>query len=155
MCSSRKINYHVHYFFTQNDLFEQKPFYLVTNRQTDKYQFKDRKQDKDMIKLQVAKYINMTVRHCLAGEIGPAQRQAELIMKYMNKQRYTPMGIVNTLHEVLGLTLYLVNQDVPKWSKELNHKRMMFILGSKTDKNDAYNNAYQESYFGTCSCNLR
>lgn len=110
---------------------------------------------KDMTKLQVAKYMDVIVNHFLAGEVGPTIRQAELAMDYMNKQLYVQSDIVNVLFEVIGLTLYLINRDKPEWSDDLNEKRILFILVSNADKNDAYNNVFQESYFGPTNYNSR
>lgn len=101
-----------------------------------------------MIKLQVAKYINVIVGLCLAGKIHSAQRQAELALKFMDERWYRPKKIMYSLYEVFGLAFYLVNQEIPEWSSELNEKRILFILGLNVHKNDAYENAYQESYFG-------
>lgn len=114
------------------------------------FQLSDRQKVRDMIKLQISKYVNTVVKHCLAGEIRSAQQQAELALNYMNKRRYRPLMIVNTLYEVLGLAMYLVNQDMPEWSNEINEKRILFILGADTHENDSYKRVYQESYFGSC-----
>lgn len=111
-------------------------------------QLNDPRKIKDMVKLQVIKYINTIVKQCLAGEIGSARKQAELAMEYMDEHRYRPLEIVNALYEVFGLALYLLNRDVSEWSNEMNDKRILFILGSNFDTNDAYNGVYQESYFG-------
>lgn len=108
-----------------------------------------------MIKLQIAKYINSIVQQCLAGEINPAQRQAELAMEYMKRLGYRPLELVNTLYEVIGLAIYLTNRDVPEWSSERNEERMLCILGSNVNKNDAYNNVYRESYFGPQGINTK
>lgn len=108
-----------------------------------------------MIKLQVAKYINSIVQHCLTREISPAQRQAELAMEYMKRLGYRPLELVNTLYEVIGLAMYLTNQDVPEWSSERNEERMLCILGLNVSKNDAYNNVYRESFFGPQGTNTR
>lgn len=115
----------------------------------------DRRKVKDMIKLQIVKYVHTVVTHCLAGEIRQAQRQAELAMKYMEKQRYTPLNVINIIFEVIGLALYSVNQDVPKWSNDLNHRRLLYILGLKTDENETYNKMFEESYFGPSNYNAQ
>lgn len=101
-----------------------------------------------MIKIEVAKYVNTIVTHCMDGRITPAQQQAELALKYMDSHGYKPLEIVNKLYEILGLALCSVNQDIPKWSNELNDKRILFILGSNVDNDDAYNHLFNESYFG-------
>lgn len=117
--------------------------------------FDDRRKVKDLIKLQVAKYINSIVEHCLAGELDPAKRLADLAMKYMDKNCYRPSNVLNALYEVFGLAQYLVNREIPEWSKEMNDKRIFFILGSNVVKNDRYNNVYHASYFGVSDFNPR
>lgn len=107
-----------------------------------------------MIKLQVAKYVNTLVTHCLNGRIIHAKQQAELAMKYMETHWYKPLEIVNNLFEVLGLAICLVNQDISKWTEELNDKRILFILGSIVEKDSAYNNLFYESYFGPHNHNI-
>lgn len=139
-------------FYAQDDLYRHKPFYLVTcQRPTANISLLEaRKKVKDnIIKLQVAKYVDTIVKHCLTGAIGSARLQAELVLNYMDRNWYRPLNVVNALFEVFGLAIYLVNQDVPKWSDELNAKRIMFILSSFDDgETDAYKNFYHESYFG-------
>jgi hypothetical protein len=107
-----------------------------------------------MIKLQIAKYVNTMVTQCLDGRIIDAKQQAELAMNYMETHRYMPLEIVNNLFEVLGLAICSVNQDVSKWTEDLNDKRLLFILGSNIEKNDAYNNLFYESYFGPHTHNI-
>lgn len=130
-------------------MYQQKPFYTVRRRKPTQYHVNDRRHVKDLVKLQVSKYINSIVQHCLSGEIWRAQRQSELAMKYMNDKFYRPPELVNTLYEAFGLALYLVNQDVPNWSNELNNNRILYLFGSNTVKNNLYDHVYEESYFGS------
>jgi hypothetical protein len=118
-------------------------------------QLNDQRKIKDMVILQFSKYINSIVEHCLSGKIESARRQAELAMEYMDEHRYRPLKVVNTLYEVIGLALYLLNRDLPEWSNEMNEKRILFILGSSFDKKDAYNHVYHESYFGPKNQNTK
>lgn len=103
----------------------------------------------------MAKYVETITKHCLAGGIGKARRQAELALEYMDRHWYRPLNVINALYEVFGLAIYLVNRDVPEWSDEMNAKRIMFVLGSG-DGNGAYANVYRESYYGPRdNCNAR
>ncbi|XP_025195098.1 tetratricopeptide repeat protein 25-like [Melanaphis sacchari] len=131
----------------KKDLYQKKPFYMYVCQRPNR-QLNDQRKIKDLVKLQVSKYINSIVEHCLSGKIELARRQAELAIEYMDEHRYKPLKIVNTLYEVFGLALYLLNRDIPEWSNVMNHKRILFILGSNFDEKDAYNHVYRESYFG-------
>jgi len=132
---------------TQKDLYRQKPFYMHVCRRPNR-QLNDPRKIKDMVNLQIAKYFNSIIEHCLSGEIESAQREAELAMEYMDDHRHRPLKVVNALYEAIGLALYFLNRDIPEWSDEMNEKRILFILGSSFNKNDAYNQVYRESYFG-------
>jgi len=138
----------------QKDLYRKKPFYIYECLRP-KRQLNDQRKIKDLIKLQVAKYINSIVEYCLSSEIELARRQAELAMKYMEEHRFRPLKVVNTLYEVFGLALYLLNRDVPEWSNEMNDKRILFILGSSFDEKNAYNHVYHESYYGIKNQNTK
>lgn len=131
----------------QKDLYRKKPFYMHVCQQPNR-QLNDQRKIKDMVKLQVSKYINSIVEHCLSGDIESARRQAELAMEYMDEHRYRPLKAMNALYEVIGLALYFLNRDIPEWSEEMNEKRILFIMGSSFDKKDAYSHVYHESYFG-------
>jgi len=131
----------------QKDLYRKKPFYIHVCQQPNR-QLNNRRKIKDMVKLQVSKYINSIVEHCLSGDIESARRQAELAMEYMDEHRYRPLKVINALYEVIGLALYFLNRDIPEWSEEMNEKRILFIMGSSFDKKDAYSHVYRESYFG-------
>lgn len=121
---------------------------MVNRRKPTQYHVNDRRHVKDLVHLHVSKYINSIVQHCLFGKIWRAQREAELAMAFMKKKFYRPLELVNTLYNAFGLALYLVNQDVPKWSDELNNNRILYLFGSNIVKNNSYNNVYKESYFG-------
>lgn len=139
---------------SQDDLCRKKPYYAFMCERS-YCKFDNRRKVKDLIKLQVAKYINSIVGHCLAGELDPAKRLADLAMKYMDKKCYRPLDVLNALYEVLGLAQYLVNREIPEWSNEMNDKRILFLLGSNIVKNDPFNNVYQTSYFGVSDFNPR
>ncbi|XP_060851648.1 outer dynein arm-docking complex subunit 4-like [Rhopalosiphum padi] len=145
----------VHTFETaKKHLYQKKPFYMYACQRPNR-QLNDQRKIKDMVILQFSKYINSIVEHCLSGKIESARRQAELAMEYMDEHRYRPLKVVNTLYEVFGLALYLLNRDIPEWSNEMNDKRILFILGSSFDKKDAYNHVYHESYFGPKNQNTK
>jgi len=134
-------------YLMQKDLYRQRPFYMYVCRRPNR-QLNDPQKIKDMVNLQISKYFNSIVKHCLSGEIESARRQAELAVEYMDKHRHGTLKVVNALYEVIGLALYFLNRDIPEWSDEMNEKRILFILGSSFDKNDVYNHVYRESYFG-------
>jgi len=131
----------------QKDLYRKRPFYMHVCRRPNR-PLNDPRKIKDMVKLQVSKYFNSIVQHCFSGDIKSAQQQAKLAMKYMDEHRYRPLKVINVLYEVIGLALYFLNRDIPEWSDEMNEKRILFILGSSSDKKDAYNHVYRESYYG-------
>jgi len=131
----------------QKDLYSKKPFYMHEYQRPNR-QLNDQRKIKDMVKLQISKYVNSIVQLCLSSEIESARRQAELAMEYMDEHRHRPLKVVNALYEVIGLALYFLNRDIPGWSDEMNEKRILFIMGSIFDKKDAYNHVYHESYFG-------
>lgn len=129
------------------DISRQNPIHVIECQRTNR-QFVNRKSVEDMKTKQISNYINIIVEHSLAGEIRLAQRQAELAVEFMEKNQCKSLDVVNSLYEVLGLALYLLNQNISKWSEELNEKRILFILGSIIDEDDPYYNVCYKSYFG-------
>lgn len=135
-------------------MYHQNPFYMVTSQRPRRKVNVPKKVKREMIKIQLAKYVNTIVTHCLDGRVVSAQQQAELALEYMESQWYKPLEIVNNLYEVLGLAICSVNQSIAKWSNELNDKRILFVLGSNVDNDNAYNNLFYESYFGPRNRNI-
>lgn len=107
---------------------------------------------KDIIQLQIAKYLNIIIQLLVYKKIKEAKQMTSLLINFTEKIHYNSDLILNVIYQSFGVTQYLLFQNMTELNEEQNYQRMLILLGANKDINCI---PLQESVFGPFDSNAK